>query len=603
MSQVQRYFTFLYIKAYQFAPGVSAMKGNPGYRNWAERVVALSNLEELAPIQRVLKELASGQLLDLDPLWRFVDGDAFAIPFQCYANASRLAERETKTNACAAFVLALVALAGWSACLRERLLGQEEGLPHIGWTCIPYAYIDASLKLGDLEGAQALVTVSYNTLQAAKYPEYEPIPDALRKYRALSIKVYQCLDAAVSNLADDLYQSLSTSPENFRAEFFALLWTLGLIPESQLVHTPSFLPSRSFVKRVVWACLDHIPYDPLTQYIWLEMKDKPPFNLRGHRPLFDKINLRYSQYIADVLWPIPPSQIYAQTLIAWFKGSLTLKEVGLYTSIIEPVQMHESIRHDHDRADWSVFLRIFSLACILSRQFDGFVRDVSLAEERDIWLSLWSQVVGIREKFHLNPGGPDLAGTLNCPLFQVIEGDLGVQAADDPWPATIGELIEALEEYRAAAMSYSLAVTPPIPGVDEAAALEEACVQEGEMLQWLRGAYFLVYYEYLPEHFRRYTTDFDAWMGGADPGKNLNRNTGLKEYETVLNKLQELYKDLEPIAPVYAGQRLKSYVSIERIVNALNSHAIGAGLSGLNIHSKDRSLDRKMPGSAVSIQW
>ncbi len=591
ISPVQRYFASLCLKAYQFAPGVSAMKGDPAYKNWAERVVALSNLEELSPVQRVLKELASGQLLDLNPLQRFVKEDALSIPFKCYENASRLAETETKTNACAAFVLALVALAGWSACLKERLLDQENGLPHRGWTCIPYAYIGASLKLGDLEGTKDLVTLSYNTLQAAKFPEYGPIPDALRNCRALSIKVYQRLDSAISNLADDLYQSLSASPDNFRAEFFALLWTLGLIPESQLLRSPSFLPSRSFVKRIVWACLDRIPYDPLTQYIWLEMKDKPPFRLRDHRPLFDKINLRYVQYTPDEFFEIPPSQIYAQTLIAWFKGSLTSDQVGLYTSVIEQVRQYEPVRYGSDRADWSVYLRMVSLAYILARQFDYFAEDVSLAVERDIWLSLWSQVVRMRGKFHLNPDQHDLGGTLNYPLFHVIEGDLGVQAVDDPWPAAIGEFIEALEQYRAAAMSYSLAVTPPIPGMDEVAALEDGYVQEREMLQWLRGAYFLVHYDYLPSHFRRYATEI--W--GDNPEKGLNRDTGLKEYDTVLNKLQDLYKNLEPVAPIYAGQRLTSHAGVERIVNALNSHSNGSRLSRLNILSKDTSQTDSTP--------
>lgn len=571
------------------------MKGNPGYKNWAERVVALSNLEELAPVQRVLKELASGQLLDLNPLLRFVKEDAFSIPFKCYENASRLAETETKTNACAAFVLALVALAGWSASLKERLLYQDTGRPHRGWTCIPYAYIGASLKLGDLEGAKDLVTLSYNTLRAAKFPEYGLIADALRNCRALSIKVYQRLDSAVSNLADDLHQSLSASPDNFRAEFFALLWTLGLIPESQLLRSPGFLPSRSFVKRIVWACLDRIPYDPLTQYIWLEMKDKPPFHLRDHRPLFDKINMRYAQYTADELFEIPPSQIYTQTLIAWFKGSLTSDQVGLYTWVVEQMEQYEPTRHARDRADWSVYLRMLSLAYILARQFDYFERDVSLAVERHAWLSLWSQVVRMRGKFHLNPDRPDLGGLLNYPLFHVIEGDLGVQAVDDRWPAAIGELIEALEQYRAAAMSYSLAVTRPIPSVGEAAALEDAWAQEGEMLRWLRGAYFLVYHDYLPDHFRRYATD--TWMPGDNPAKGLNRDTGLKEYDAVLNELQNLYKNLEPVAPIYADQRLTSHAGIKRIINALNSHSNGSRLSCLNIFSKETSPspDRDIP--------
>jgi hypothetical protein len=492
----------------------------------------------------------------------------------------------------------LAPLGGWSACLKERLVDQVAGLPHAGWwTSIPYAYIVASLKLGDVEGAKDLVTLSYNTLKAAKFSR-GPIPQALQSCRALSIKVYQRLDSAISNLADDLYQSLFASPDNFRGEFFALLWTLGLVPESQLMRRPGFAPSRSFVKKIVQASLHHIPYDPLVQYIWLEMKDRPPFRLRDHRPLFDKINLRYAQYRPDGVNEIPPSRAYAQTLTAWFNGVLSSDQVGVYLSVIEQVRQYEPMRKGTDRADWSVFLRMISLAYILARQFDYFEGDVSLAQERDIWLSLWSKVVGMRGKFDLNPNR-DLSGTLNYPLFHVIAGDLAAQPGDDPWSVTCAGLIEALEQYRAAAMSYSLAVTPPFPGVDEAAALEDGSAREKEMLQWLRGAYFLVQYEYLPDHFRSYATD----MIGDGPKKGFDRDTGLKEYDVVLKKLQDLYKDLEQAAPRYVRQRVEPHASLERILAAISSHSNGSTLSRLTIFSKDKSLPpgQEIPGQALSV--
>jgi hypothetical protein len=205
-------------------------------------------------------------------------------------------------------------------------------------------------------------------------------------------------------------------------------------------------------------------------------------------------------------------------------------------------------------------------------------------------------------KFHLNPNRPGLGGTLNYPLFHVIAGDLAARAGDDPWPAVCEGLVDALEQYRAAAMSYSLAVTPPFPGVDEAATLEDGSTREQEMLQWLRGAYFLVQYEYLPDHFRRYAMDAID-MIGDDPEKGLNRDTGLKEYDVVLKKLQGLYKNLEQGAPRYARQRMEPHAGLERIVAAISSHSNGSMLSRLTILSKGTSLppDQEIPGPALSF--
>ena len=36
-----------------------------------------------------------------------------------------------------------------------------------------------------------------------------------------------------------------------------------------------------------------IPTDPYLQYVWLELKDRGPFNLRLHEALFTVINSRY----------------------------------------------------------------------------------------------------------------------------------------------------------------------------------------------------------------------------------------------------------------------------------------------------------------------
>jgi len=57
-----------------------------------------------------------------------------------------------------------------------------------------------------------------------------------------------------------------------------------------------------------------LPCDSLQQYLWLEIKDRPPCNRREHTALFAIIN----RYLSP--GDVPPSCLYARTLIAWFRG-------------------------------------------------------------------------------------------------------------------------------------------------------------------------------------------------------------------------------------------------------------------------------------------
>jgi hypothetical protein len=553
------------------------MRANPGYRNWAERVVALSHHEELEPFRRLLGELIEDRLATLEPLARFTEEGAHSIPLESYLTASRIGEAEINTNPCAGFIVTWVSLIGWGHALGDRLYTQVTGMPHYGWAEIPYAYASAALKLGDLYGTKAIVDQSYNVLMAAKYNYYSDIREAVRKYRALAFKIYQRLELAIGNLVDDLHHSAHPAPVHFRAELMALLWTLGFVPECQSLRFSDYVPSRSFLKKIVWLSLERLPVDPLTQFVWLEMKDKPPFSLRDHRPLFDRINSRYHQYLPDELWEIIPSQIYAQTLIAWLKGEVNSDQVGRYLAVIAEVQEYEETRHSIDKADWSIYLRMVSLANVLAREFDCFKGDVSKERELKTWHSLWSQAARMRRQYHLNPHYPDLIGTLNYPLFHFVEHELD---ADESKEAVIvakcKKIIRELEQYRAAALSYSLTVSVPFVSEEEKNTLDDLLKEEHTLLQWLRGAFFLIHYEFLPEHFHRFATDYSWYVGGNDPKRFLNLETGRKEYAELEERLKALFQKMKSLAPKYAARRIDPCAGRERIIGALRKHSVDA---------------------------
>jgi hypothetical protein len=586
MDQAVKSFLSLCFDGYKMAPGIAAMKANPGYRNWANDVISLSQREELEPYRRVLGEIVEDRLSTLRPLERFTKEEARSILFKSCQKASCIGEAETQRNPCAGFVLSWVALIGWGYAVGDRLYAQDaNGMPDSGWTTVPRAYVSAALKLGDLYGTKGLVDASYNVLMASRFRDYPDIMDALRKYRVLADKIHQRLEIAIENLADDLHRSAYPAPAHLRAEIMALLWSLGFIPECQSMRVSDYVPSRSFLKKIVWLSLERLPYDPLTQFVWLEMKDKPPFSLRNHRPIFDRINLRYFQYHPDEIWGVAPSRAYALTLIAWLKGKLDSEEVGQYLAVIEQVREYENARYYADQADWSIYLRMTSLAYVLARTFDWFEGDISKERELEVWHSMWSQATRVRGQYHLNPHRPDLSGTLNYPFFHLVEHELDTEVSEPAAVTTRSEkIINELEQYRAAALSYSLTVSPPFVGDKEERALGDLLNDEHEQLQWLRGAFFLVHYEFLPDHFHRYTrysgtlrrNDPKRFLDliRNDPKPFLNLETGREKYGEVKERLNALFETMKSLAPEYATRRMDPCAEIDLIHGALRSHSV-----------------------------
>jgi len=550
------------LESYWSAPGVARMKADGTGGRWAAELLTLAGHERVAPLRRVLTEVARDGLHTLDPIFRFQDEEAAAIRGKQYGQASAFGVEQLRRSQGVAYVITLAAVLGWAVSLGEDLTAQVDGMPDRGWVDLPHGYAKAALKVGDVRGARQVVDTAYDVLMAARYPDHPALVEGIAAYRALAGTVGRRLEQAIDNLADDLLRSA------LRTHLLALMWTLGFVPECESLRRSGQPPSRSMLRTLIRLSMDRIPHDPLTQYVWLEMKDRPSLDLRGHH-FFHVINRRYGQYLPDATWPVMPSQAYAQTLIGWLDGELGLDDVAGYLDVIDRVREFEEVReYSPGSSDWSVYLRMISLAYLLAREHDLLAGDPSPARELQTWRSLLDQVTRMRGRHHLNPHRADLEGTLNYPLFHVIEQGLRPGAGDnglDP-----AQVVQALESYRAAAMTFSLAVTPPSTPAPPGSELARLLDTERELIGWLKGAFFLVNYEFLPTHFRRYATEAGTLAGGAPRGLDLE--TGRRDYLEVERLLGELYDRMSATAGEHAARRKDPTASVATIAGVLSQH-------------------------------
>lgn len=541
------------LESFWSAPRVARMRVEGPQGRWAVELRELAKDERAAPLRRVLTDMADVGLQTLKPLGRFLRDDVSGIGAGQFADASALGAEQVRRRPGAAYVITLASVVGWAEALGEKLHGQVNGYPAFGWVDMPYAFARAALQVGDPRGALQVVNLAYDTLMAARYHDHAALLAGISRYRQLAGDAGRRLEQVIDNLADDLLRS------GLRTHLLALLWTLGFVPECEALRRSGGLPSRSQVRAVIRLSLERIPEDPLTQFLWLELKDRPVLDLRQH-PFFYMINCRYEQYFPDTEWEIMPSQAYARTLIAWLGGTLTTDEMGAYLDLMTPVRAFEKYReHMPGASDWSVYLRMISLAYLLAAEYDMFAEDVTPERRLTIWRSLLDDASQMRGRHHLNPHRADLEGTLNYPMFHVIEN------LDDP-----AERVVAMERYRAAAMTFPLAVTTPsalLPSCPDPER-EHQLDRERELLRWLRGAQFVVNFPFLPRHFHRYAA-YDL-QPGEEVG--LDIETGRRDYLDVERLLGELYDEMEPTAGEYTACRRDPTARIDTIVNALGQH-------------------------------
>jgi len=307
----------------------------------------------------------------------------------------------------------------------------------------------------------------------------------------------------------------------------------------------------------------HVSYngmarDPLTQYIWLEMKDREPFNIRDHPVFFGSANLHYSNHLLDEVMPEPPSQIFARTLIAWFRGNLDEKLAGSY---IESYRLVEA--EFPSDVDWPIYFRMLLLAWMVGERFGWIAKEV-LAGSLERVRELANQAESMNRNAFLHPEWPPLYTRTSGPMFAML--DQLFAAAAPP-----SSVVSVLEAFRAASMNYWLTETPPLPSAAEQSAAAALLQQEENLLIELRGAYFLMLAPILPMHYKRAAREI---IDSKDPSswRYPDTSKGLDHYKHILTALGDLYTQMQSVAPEYARRRTAPIADVASLAASLAMH-------------------------------
>ena len=182
------------------------------------------------------------------------------------------------------------------------------------------------------------------------------------------------------------------------------------------------------------------------------------------------------------------------------------------------------------------------------------------------------------EESAMHPEWPDSTNFASAFLHELIESKLS--SVDRKFDATrLMECVTAVEELRAAALSYWLMVTPPFPRKDDPAAMKDLADEDSRLRQALRSAYFLARQGSLPQHYRLFSISV---RGASDPIKAAedrlkvptDSETGRERYRKARQDVIDLIKRMEGVAPSYADRRGSPIPSAGRIVEELNSHQL-----------------------------
>jgi len=549
------------------------MRGAPEYKGWAAHLVRLAGEPELACVKGALEALAFNSLKNLDPLTNFARDHGRSIQLADLWRASERIEQAIPEESHSALLASAVVLILWSVRVFEQLYDVIDGRPEPGWARFPYVCAKAALKADAVDAALALVERSLDVLNTA-HLELDYEPDVVR-YRKLGALVEARWRVALENFAGDLRDSCRLEQPNFRAEVGALLWTLGMIPESSL-FTPGTsslrLPALRMCRQIILVSHVGMAGDPLTQYVWLEMKDREPFNIRDHTVFFGVFNTRYHNFTVDDFMPEPPSRLFAKTIIAWFRGDLDEKLAYNYLESYRP--FHAGL----PPIDWPViYLRMRLLADMVAERF-GWITEEARAESLEMAQELVNQAATLNVNAFLHPEWPHLSTRTTGSIFALLDKLGGASA-----PAS--DYVSALEGFRAAGMGYWLMAAPPLPSASEQIAAAALFEQERRLLTELRGAYFLILAPILPMYYRYFVNPDEFHVFNPDDPTRFQpkptfqyrlpdegASKGFDHYIRILGELAELHDQMESFAPEYVQRRRTPVAEVASLAAALGMH-------------------------------
>ena len=476
----------------------------------------------------------------------------------------------------AALIVTLYAVAAWEGAFGKNLYLQPWGAPHREWRLFPLQLARNLSAVGAIWGARLVAKMGREFIEATKEAYFDAeMQETIASYRAVEIEVEATYGDAVRTLAGDLSKSCVPNDANFRPEVAAMLWSLGHVPEANLLGaagSSEYVPSVKTCERLVDQSMRRIPSDPFLQYLWLEIKDRPPFNIRDHDSLFGRVNHRYGHHLlhqldasfgADALM-----RRYARALIAYFRG-----DTDAYTAADTPgtfLNFGDMLRP----ADPASYARLFALANL---------GHPNPSDRADNWKTLAAYSASILEEAQRAGAYVAFDNILDIP-FHYLPGNT---------PTDVEAALAAVERYRTGGLWYWLTVAPPALGIDNT--LPPALQTEEErILSELRGARFIRLIPNLPSHYQRYgysmnerfaTRSPGAAAGGAAAGGAEGGGAGTPAdavYENPLDQtvaqrqllglgkeLRAFHQQIAQDYPAYSAARLDPCATIDAFAAAL----------------------------------
>jgi hypothetical protein len=540
------WFEPIAIKIMYTAPPVPRIRVTPLWQDWGEQLRSLGRSEGLEELQPHLEAVIADAFLTPTGLGHFLESRAADLSYDLYVRASDFALAAVGEKPIGAWVLALISLLGFDRWAARACANTSYELLPPGWELVPYACARASAEVGSYTGAKELVTRTYDMLDSYRFQQRWRIEGALESFRDLAGWIDRKYSAAIRNLAEDLRESCATSHNSFRSEVGAMAWTLGMVPESSCFRhsSPTTTLSRRFFYQLVSHSMALIPSDPLIQHVWLALKDRGPFNVRDHEPLFTLINSRYAGLL-DELLPYDAPALYASNLISLLRGELQPDLVNIYLG---------------SRSFWSLFppintLRMHALAALL---LDA---GGQLSNRSEVWYGLTADAAQLREAADLDFSTIPLSLRAACGRFYLIESELATLVASTE-NSSVSKMMEALDRQRNSAFSHSVRLVGPRASDAEANCLGNLLEEERSLSQRARGAYFEILLPKLPRHYWYYGSK------GSKPDPETAPERFLK-LETELSRVREIMRN---VAPSYIYRRADSKTGLPGLVDALNAH-------------------------------
>lgn len=476
------------------------------------------------------------------------------------------------TEPVAAALIALQALAAFVGALGDKLFFQPWQGHHPGWHTFPLIAARNLVAAEAIWAARFTCATASGFIESAKDAPFDlGLRGVIADYEAVRADAERLYAGCVDELAWALHSNAAAGEGSFRAELAALFWTAGDVLHADLLSADGpadYVPPYALVRALVDQNMATLPRAPLIQYIWLEMKDRGPFSLRGHRLLFGHINNVFHSHPLhelNAVFPLSVSCCYARAVITHMRGQLSEDD---RTALFEAMAMAGNLVEA--RAP-DVYLQIAALANLI---------EGDRVKERD---QQWNLLANLSADVLRWAD----ARAIFEPFDRVLDAPLYTLRVDSH--AALEQTLDRIEAFRQANLGYWLSIAPPLHAAGRGASYEELVPadlleEEQTLLRELRGARFIRMLPHLPSHYGRYGFRIDQALDGPPAGVTpqpqasgllrfdpFDQNLAERNLSETRDRLTQLYERMRAACPEYAEARITPPSSAAKFVAALHA--------------------------------